>query len=445
MGDCSGVKSVRKQIHIVLEPSFLNDINFGILKYLNQYLNEYFPEVSGILLGYKDIKLKKSTENLFIYQPHIHVDIQATFFIFCPSPGSYLLGTVNEKSECHIGVLVHDTFSASIPKTGIGFSKYWVGSKVTMGAIVKFKILTVGFNKNGLEIQGLLDNENMMHVGVTDTIVKIIEEVSDFDGDDVNDRGVENGVSTCASSSKRKWDEIPVDEVERKRRKKAEKKARKEKERLEKLQQMNGEDTLNESNSGKSKLGLSASFTPILEPDLMVPNSLKSKEKSVIMSPMTKKENFELPEGFKVIEKKTEKNSWKIYQGPDGKNYRSMAEIKRYIEGKSYNDKNLAETIEYVATEWNCSDKGDLGSDMRKFNSKDFKDFPKSDLYFVDLEGKPSPAKKALIETSKADTVVTDTIADSTSINVSHEDTSASKDKKKKKKKKNKHKESTME
>merc|ERR1712130_688063 len=358
--------------------------------------------------------------------------IQAIFFIFCPTPGSYLFGTVNKKSEGHVGVLVHDTFNASIPRTGPGVSKDWVGSKVTVGKIVKFKVLTVSYNKNRLVMQGLLDSENM-HVGMTDKIVKIIEEVTDFDGDNVNDRGVENGMQTkikdagvatvvtngdsiCASSSKRKWDEDPVDEVEKKRRKKAEKKARKEKERLEKLQQMNGGDTLNESNSGKSKLGLSASFTPILEPDLMVPNSLKSKEKSVLMSPMTKKENFELPEGFKVIEKKTEKNSWKIYQGPDGKNYRSMAEIKRYIEGKSFNDKNLAETIEYVATEWNCSDKGDLGSDMRKFNSTDFKDFPKSDLYFVDIEAKPSPAKKALVETSKAVTVVTDTIAESSSL-----------------------------
>jgi len=100
-----GVKSVRKQIHLALEPSFLNDIKFGILKNLNQYLNEYFPEVSGILLGYKDIKLKKSTGSLFSDQPHVHVDIQAIFFIFCPTPGSYLFGTVNKKSEGHVGVL----------------------------------------------------------------------------------------------------------------------------------------------------------------------------------------------------------------------------------------------------------------------------------------------------------------------------------------------------
>merc|ERR1719228_608243 len=169
----------------------------------------------------------------------------------------------------------------------------------------------------------------------------------------------------------------------------------------------------------------------------MVPNSLKSKEKSVLMSPMTKKENFELPEGFKVIEKKTEKNSWKIYQAPDGKNYRSMAEVKRYLEGCKYDEEKLGETIEYVSTDWNCSEKGDLGSDKSRFYSADFKDFPKSDLYYVDV--KPSPTKKVHVEKTKT-VVETSTThvehAEPSNLNNTCDDTTDSKDKKKKKKKK---------
>ena len=36
--------------------------------------------------------------------------------------------------------------------------------------------------------------------------------------------------------------------------------------------------------------------------------------------PKTPREKFDLPEGFTVEEKKTEKKSWKEYRGPDGKN-----------------------------------------------------------------------------------------------------------------------------
>ena len=61
--------------------------------------------MSGILLGYDNIKLKKSTGLMYNDQPHIHIDIQATFYIFCPTPATCLLGTVNKISQGHVGVL----------------------------------------------------------------------------------------------------------------------------------------------------------------------------------------------------------------------------------------------------------------------------------------------------------------------------------------------------
>ena len=36
--------------------------------------------------------------------------------------------------------------------------------------------------------------------------------------------------------------------------------------------------------------------------------------------PKTPREKIELPEGFTVVEKKTDKKCWKEYLGPDGKN-----------------------------------------------------------------------------------------------------------------------------
>ena len=42
-----------------------------------------------------------------------------------------------------------------------------------------------------------------------------------------------------------------------------------------------------------------------------VPSTPKSEAK-------TPRDKFKLPDGFTVIEKKTEKKSWKEYKGPDG-------------------------------------------------------------------------------------------------------------------------------
>merc|ERR1719431_1737229 len=317
-----------------------------------------------------------------------------------------------------------------------------------------FKVLSVSYSKNRLVLLGDLTEESM-HVGDKGAVVEIIEEVSELDGDSEHDSGIENqkqkqqdlivteNVNGESSGSKRKAEDEVEDEVERKRRKKAEKKARKERERLEKSKQIgNGHGGPGDSsdelkdNTPKSSKSSGSSFTPLLAPDLLGLKTPKSKEKSLIMSPKTPRENFDLPEGFKVIEKKTEKNSWKVYQGPDGKNYRSMAEVKRYVEGCTYNEEKLGETIEYVATDWNCSEKGDLGSDKNRFYSSDFKDFPKSDLYYVDV--KPSPTKKVHVEKTKT-VVETSTThvehAEPSNLNNTCDDTTDSKDKKKKKKK----------
>jgi len=51
--------------------------------------------------------------------------------------------------------------------------------------------------------------------------------------------------------------------------------------------------------------------------------------------PRTKKDEFELPEGFEVIEYESEKSKWKEYKGPDGTIFRSLVDIKRFFDHKA--------------------------------------------------------------------------------------------------------------
>ena len=100
--------------------------------------------------------------------------------------------------------------------------------------------------------------------------------------------------------------------------------------------------------------------------------------------PKTTKDTFELPANFKVVEHKTEKNSWKSYQGPDGKNFRSMAEVKKHlakVNNHLESSSNLVDTIKFVATEWNSTEDGDPARNINKFYWTDVKNIPKTDLY----------------------------------------------------------------
>ena len=66
-----------------------------------------------------------------------------------------------------------------------------------------------------------------------------------------------------------------------------------------------------ETNDAKNKKVKNAeSFTSVPSTPTSAPNKA---------GPKTPREKFELPEGFTVEEKKTEKKSWKEYRGPDGK------------------------------------------------------------------------------------------------------------------------------
>jgi len=155
--DSSGVSSVKKRIHLALDPGYADRVTQGITDCLGSCLHQYYPGVSGVLLGYGGVKLKK---NSVIYRdlPHIHVDIQATFYIFHPSPGSFLLGTVQKIGEGHVGLCVHHVFYASILKTTESAAE-WAGSKLSVGDRVKFKVEAISYVANKIVI--LAGSENI--------------------------------------------------------------------------------------------------------------------------------------------------------------------------------------------------------------------------------------------------------------------------------------------
>jgi histone-lysine N-methyltransferase SETD8 len=80
--------------------------------------------------------------------------------------------------------------NASILKPADVPAKSWAGSKLWVGKVVKFKVVSVSYSLNRLVLLGELDSLSMV-VGEREVMVGIIEQVSDFEGDSDHDDGIE--------------------------------------------------------------------------------------------------------------------------------------------------------------------------------------------------------------------------------------------------------------
>ena len=168
------------------------------------------------------------------------------------------------------------------------------------------------------------------------------------------------------------------------------------------------------------------------------------------------KSDRKLPAGFTFVEHKTEKNSWKDYFGPDGKKYRSIAEIYKKLNldpesgpgdssQESMSAEDVKEQVEEVVTTWNKGEDGNMAKNKNKFyKSIGLKNLSKTDRHFSDAKSKKGKACKddsKETETEKASSSSTLDVRNGTKANMTISDTS---DIKKKKKKKNKHTDKTM-
>jgi len=256
------------------------------------------------------------------------------------------------------------------------------------------------------------------------------------------------------------------DEEERRRQRKAAKKARKEKERLEASKIMavpeSGEANQNILDSaGNSKKTLNFETSP----------EKKARKGEIQLS--------DLPEGFTIII--PEGKSYKYFKGPDGRNYRSLNDIKKRYLGEPVDSspvrsrpsnataatspskkkmakevkEHIEETLDTVVATWNMEEgTGDLADDHPKFLAFSQGQLAEMDPYsknfWVQPEKKPvkaaqmKPAKPAQLkaEEDMVDEIVAEELEqehkDDIKTNDADDNMEETKTEKKKKKKKKK-------
>ncbi|KAJ2158785.1 hypothetical protein GGF46_003519 [Coemansia sp. RSA 552] len=112
------------RLTVTLAPVHSRDHWAGVYETLNSMLLHFVPQIRGVVLSYSKIKVLSKAALLFNDSPFGQLEISARLLLWRPVSGMTLRGIINVQSPDHIGLLLWDTFNASIPASFIPKSKY---------------------------------------------------------------------------------------------------------------------------------------------------------------------------------------------------------------------------------------------------------------------------------------------------------------------------------
>ncbi|KAJ1927961.1 hypothetical protein IWQ60_002467 [Tieghemiomyces parasiticus] len=112
------------QLRIALPPCFDNDPLKGVHGYLRCFLMKYLPVLHGVVIAYDKVRFVEPRAELLDESPFSRFHVTTKMLVWKPSPGTILSGVINIQSPAHIGLLIYDTFNATIPAGLIDQDRY---------------------------------------------------------------------------------------------------------------------------------------------------------------------------------------------------------------------------------------------------------------------------------------------------------------------------------
>ena len=138
----SGIEKEKKVVHVALHPKYVHSISLGLVNHFNKIINQWHPQLNGILAGYGKLQLKKPTGQLINEEAHVHLDVQSEFWLFRPSIGRQLKGTVVKKSPTHVSCLVHGLFNVPCHRPqSLTKGQRWWASSLKLQQVVHLTVL----------------------------------------------------------------------------------------------------------------------------------------------------------------------------------------------------------------------------------------------------------------------------------------------------------------
>jgi len=211
----SGIEKERQAVHVALHPKYVNSVPLGLVNHFNKLINQYHPDLKGILAGYGRLQLRKPTGCMINDEAHMHLDVQSDFWIFRPLVGRQLKGVVSKKSQTHVSVLVHGVFNVPCHRpNNIVDSRLWFGTKAKLKQVVHLTVLKTDMSQKVPFILGTLQNigldDHQVTFDETAPSPSRVEELSDQEYDQLLDchpdtnKSVLSNEETSQKSKKKK-------------------------------------------------------------------------------------------------------------------------------------------------------------------------------------------------------------------------------------------------
>ncbi|KZS98199.1 hypothetical protein SISNIDRAFT_404347 [Sistotremastrum niveocremeum HHB9708] len=102
-----------------IPPLFATEPRRGALEMLDSLLMRHIPALNGVLITHSNMKFTSSTAQIINECPFAVVPITFDALVWAPRIGSKLVGKVSLASPDHLGLILHSTFNASIPRQHI--------------------------------------------------------------------------------------------------------------------------------------------------------------------------------------------------------------------------------------------------------------------------------------------------------------------------------------
>ncbi|KAK6202522.1 DNA-dependent RNA polymerase I subunit A43 [Scheffersomyces amazonensis] len=161
---------VSTSLYVSLAPIHLNDPINGIkAQHLDPLVMTYFPKAKGVVLAYSNIKLSSdnvsqdshdktiSVAKIEGSSPFTFLWITVDFLVWRPQVGDVVEGYIYMQTASHLGLLIHDTFNASIKKYNIPSGWQFVpnqADEITDDTATKFKSFGYWMDENEVKVEG---------------------------------------------------------------------------------------------------------------------------------------------------------------------------------------------------------------------------------------------------------------------------------------------------
>ena len=149
------VKVIEFPVVISVLPHCLRNIRVAVRESLNGRLLKFDPRFGGVPIKFSKAQIVQKSGQIVGGEPQVHVRVRATARVFAPKPGMVLTGCVQKVAPKHVALLTHEIFNATCSISPPG-AESATTPKLTTGAIVRFRVLSLAFSEGLLSIMGEL-------------------------------------------------------------------------------------------------------------------------------------------------------------------------------------------------------------------------------------------------------------------------------------------------